>query len=131
MNKCVPSPGATRRYRPHFALGVRYDDASILHEIVARTGVGKIYMSRNEVRPNRHNTATWQVTRKDDLAQLVSLLSRYPLRAKKRRDFEIWQDAVSVVATCRQGMSRSYAEVCQWELQEIAERLESERRAGL
>lgn len=75
-------------YRCHFNLVVRDDDAEILREIRARTGIGKLYLFP----PKR--AVGWTVHSKPQCAALVSLLDRFPLRAKKARDYAIWREAV-------------------------------------
>jgi hypothetical protein len=74
---------------------VRDDDMAILEEIAHRTGIG--YTSRN--RPygstRRANPAAiWNVGTRADCVALVALLDRFPLRAKKARDYAIWREAV-------------------------------------
>jgi hypothetical protein len=39
-----------------------------------------------------------QVSSKGDCLTLVGILDRFPLRAKKRRDYAIWREAVMVLA---------------------------------
>ena len=83
-------------YQPRMRLHVRDDDAEILDEIVKRTGIG--YVARQPARPShgrRNNPqAEWRVMSKADCVALVELLDRYPLRAKKARDYAIWREAV-------------------------------------
>lgn len=79
---------------------LRDDDAAILFALRDRTGLGlvrpeKVYQrsDRGSMR-NTHPQMTWIVGNKADCAMLVRLLERYPLRAKKRQDFEVWRLAV-------------------------------------
>lgn len=71
-----------------FSLGLRSDDAPILREACERTGLGRVY------RAGDGRMATWIVATQADLIALVELFEKYPLRAKKKRDFEIWARAV-------------------------------------
>src|SRR5271166_5696143 len=73
-------------------IALRIDDAAILHECQERTGLGKVYERRF---PSlKHPQAKWVVFSKADCQQLTALLRRYPLRAKKARDFAIWAEIV-------------------------------------
>jgi hypothetical protein len=78
-----------------FVLKVRDDDAAIIEEIAARTGLGRVTYGRapsgyRNTRPQ----AKWQVQSKADCVALADLLDRYPLRAKKARDLAVWSKAV-------------------------------------
>jgi hypothetical protein len=75
-----------------FQLCVRADDAAIIREIAATTGLGKVYglVANGTSRPQ----VIWTVNPKHDCWRLVELLDRYPLRAKKAADFAIWREAI-------------------------------------
>lgn len=77
-------------------LWVRDDDRAIVEEIVARTGIGSVIRrERNGWRDaNARPLIGWAIRRKVDCLALVSLLDRYPLRAKKARDYAVWREAV-------------------------------------
>lgn len=84
---CVRTDGS-----PRFVIQLRADDAAVL-ETVAEVFGGSLHK-----RP-AHNGAPgiqWAVVAKRDLAGLVTYLDRWPLRAKKRRDYDIWREAVLV-----------------------------------
>lgn len=74
-----------------FRLEVRADDRPILDEIRERLGIGKI----RECRRGTYHGAIWAVQNKADCASLVGFLDRYPLRAKKARDYAVWREAVA------------------------------------
>lgn len=78
-----------KHYHVWFSLSVRKDDAAILHEIVAKTGIGKVCRGQNECEK-------WSVMSKRDTQALASLLDEYPLRAKKKNDYKIWCEAVNL-----------------------------------
>jgi hypothetical protein len=79
-----------------FDLHIRADDSEALYEIQRRLGVGRIsYEDRKDSSP----MCCLTVTKKADCRVLVDVLTRYPLRAKKRRDFAIWREAVEEWAT--------------------------------
>lgn len=105
-------------YRCQFQLNVRSDDASILHEIVERTGIGAISRQPGKDRRltgGRRNkpSVRWYVHKKQGCQQLVDLLDRYPLRAKKAADYLIWREAVrwwnESVVLGRPGLGRNIA----------------------
>lgn len=86
----------SRRYRAsrtHAAmrLELRVDDLPILEEVQRRTGLGNITI----LKPRKgYEGAVWRVERKSDCLALVALFDRYPLRAKKARDYAIWREFV-------------------------------------
>jgi hypothetical protein len=83
-------------YHCQFIIGLRDDDTAILREVHARTGLG--YLRRREVCPSSVKNARaqtyWVVHRKTDCLALVEIFDRYPLRAKKARDYAVWREAV-------------------------------------
>ncbi len=82
-------------------IGLRADDAGILHEIVDRTGVGVVRVYERKV--TKHAPyAEWRTRSRNECVALVHILDRYPLRAKKAADYVIWREAVRYWA----GMSR-------------------------
>lgn len=83
--------GAERK-QCRMCVKLRADDRAILDEIVERTGIGRVTHQPNNARTNPQYG--WLVITKADCQRLVALLERYPLRAKKARDFEIWREAV-------------------------------------
>lgn len=89
-------------YGVFMKLTLRDDDAAILHEIVAATGIGSLFIpSQKRYQHNRNQKPQlgWMVASKADCRTLVAILDRYPLRAKKARDYAIWRDAVEFWAS--------------------------------
>lgn len=88
-------------YACHFTLKVRDDDAPIIREIVERTGIGhtKPDLIRNGSKP----AIIWVVQSKAECLKLIPLLDRYPLRAKKRRDYAVWREAVLYWVDAKRG----------------------------
>jgi hypothetical protein len=80
-------------YACHFTLKLRDDDTAILEEIVVRTGVG--HLKPDLIRGTSKPAMVWVVQSKAECVQLVALLDRFPLRAKKSRDYAIWREAVA------------------------------------
>lgn len=76
-------------YRARLQVALRLDDRQILDDICFRLGVGSV----REYHKNR-NAAIWTVADKGGCRELVRLFDRFPLRAKKAADYEIWRKAV-------------------------------------
>ena len=95
--------------RPHFQITLRDDDLATLEQLRDRLGIGRIKRKTAGPFPSQgvypsKPTATWHVDRKRDLAVLVAVLDAHPLRAKKRRDYAIWREAVRVHARLYRGV---------------------------
>lgn len=87
--------------RPQFCrmtLRVRADERLTLEEIVETTGIGFVSQGRNR-RSAMAPQVDWVVATKVDCVALVALLDDHPLRAKKRRDYAIWREAVRLWAS--------------------------------
>lgn len=91
--------GITRLRRDHgicwslrFTLKLRSDDRPILEECRDRAGgIGTI----RSTKPRGHNLqAMWVIESRADCQALADILDRYPLRAKKARDYVIWREAL-------------------------------------
>ena len=110
-----------------FSLGLRADDWQVLE--YCRQQLGDIGIVRRKDRPtnparsNQKPSAVFEVWRADELLQLVALFEQFPLRAKKRHQFEVWRIAVreaakgrlrnkSLIADCRAQLAalRTYDE---------------------
>ncbi len=80
-------------YACHFTLKLRDDERPVLEEIVERTGIG--HLKEDATRSgNSRPCLVWVVQSKAECAKLVAYLDHFPLRARKRRDYEVWRDAV-------------------------------------
>lgn len=85
--------GGTPSYYPRFEVCLRVDDMPILEKLQAAFG-GRLYTTG---RPQWGNPrAQWNVSTKRDVAGLVAYFDRFPLRAKKARDYAIWRQMVSI-----------------------------------
>lgn len=112
-----------------FSLGLRIDDSAILEELHTRTGLGSLYVDRARQRrnPNAEAFRVWLIMSKRDCVALIPLLERFPLRSKKRSDFEIWARAVRAWQhVIRNGRNQDWSAIRQ-----LKEELELNRRAGL
>lgn len=88
---------------PRFVVTLRDDDRPILEAIAARTGIGTLRPLPARLTFNPQ--ATWAVASKRDHMTLVSIFDRFPLRAKKAQDYEIWRRAVLIHSRHRPGES--------------------------
>lgn len=80
-------------YSCRFTLKVRDDDIKVMKDVVRITGIG--YLRLDRARPVGANPCViWTIISKKECRALVRLLKQYPLRAKKKRDFDIWKEAV-------------------------------------
>ncbi len=80
------------RFDCRFRVKLRDDDRAILEEIVKRTGIGRIKTDAGH--GSSKPQAVWKVQNKAECLALVQLLDRYPVRAKKARDYVVWRAAV-------------------------------------
>jgi hypothetical protein len=81
-------------FRCLMSLCVRDDDVELMEWIHARTQVGSLnpVPARRTSRPQ----VQWLVRTQDDCMTLVDLLSEFPMRGRKRVEFEIWRSAVEL-----------------------------------
>lgn len=87
--------------RAIFQIILRNDDIEILEQIQQYLNCGKIYFFSRKGRSNScpyWKTAHYVVYKPDDLYNIViPHFETYPLRAKKARDFVIWEQGVSLI----------------------------------
>lgn len=88
---------------PRFKIGLRWDDADILYSLAAEFG-GAVYDNANKRVGNRQPARQWTLWRRSDLLGLVEYLERYPLRAKKARQFEAWCERWGFARADRKGV---------------------------
>lgn len=77
-----------RSWRCWMRIALRDDDADILIDVARTTGLGRL--NRIAARPTSRPQLAWNIASKRECSELVALLRRHPLRARKRHDFEIW-----------------------------------------
>lgn len=83
--------------RLHFQIELRDDDSEILHYIRDTLGCGRLYHLSYERYGWKPHTK-FQISPIKDLSdKLIPFLTRYPLRAKKRHSFLLFQKAVKIV----------------------------------
>jgi hypothetical protein len=79
------------KFNCFFALALRCDDGAVLQEIRDELGFGRINRFN---KPGAQQQDVLRVAAKADCLRLVGVFDRYPLRAKKARDYAIWREAV-------------------------------------
>ena len=79
-----------RPYCAYFTIGLRADDGAILEQIQTFLECGKI--DRERRRHNYRVFNTW-----DLVSRVTRQFDRFPLRAKKARDFNTWKIAVILI----------------------------------
>lgn len=78
-------------FRPSFVIKVRGDEEKVINEIKAKTGLGRI----NKIKiPNGNEQIRFEITTLEDCKNLIKIFDKFPLRAKKARDYKIWRTAV-------------------------------------
>lgn len=90
-------------YGIKFTLKLRADDEGILREIVEKTKIGYVEKYTGKSVANANPQSQWRVNSQVDCLKLIELLEKYPLRAKKKRDFDIWKKAVKYLANAKRG----------------------------
>lgn len=98
---------------PHLVCGltvqVRADDEEVLHRIQGAVGAGRIKTAWPPAHRSKGGqpSAFWLVTRKQDALTLVEFFDKFPLQAKKRRDYAIWRKAVLLHQQMRSGQDNT------------------------
>lgn len=108
-------------YQCRFAIQLRDDDRVILEEIHETLGLGTLYDRPANTRGG-HNcqpSTMFHVATINDCAELVKVFDKYPLRAKKKRDFDIWKTAVGEVQKPIDERDAELLEYCYQEIREV------------
>lgn len=120
---------SNRRYPSrccHLRIQLRDDDTAILEAIRDKTGCGAIYHRTDGPYSPR---SSWYCYSRPDAVAMVEILDRYPLRAKKARDFAIWREAVHVWTQTRRGPGTTPGNLVAWRrMAELQEALQRGRR---
>lgn len=118
------SSNGSFRCHVRFSLELREDDAEILFEVQEKTGIGNVVLlnSYRDANP----TVRWMITSKADRIKLINLLNKFPLRSKKKYDFDFWSKAHDLSMKVKSGpVSNSSI----WEeIDELKNEMESNRR---
>ena len=89
----VVSPNNQGYYYARFHIKVRDDDADIILEAHERLGLGQIYYRQHEGTTS-NPAIVWAIQRQSECREFAAFLDRFPLRAKKKKDFAIWKEAL-------------------------------------
>jgi hypothetical protein len=87
----LPNNGGTT-WACAMTVAVRLDDGDVLADLCRSSGLGHV-RTKPAYRGSRPQ-ATWRIASKRECLELARLLDRFPLRARKRHDCEIWSRAV-------------------------------------
>ena len=79
--------------RCEFTMKLRRDDRAILERVQRFVEHGRI--TDEPARDGSKPTARFIIDTKDGAVRLCALLTKFPLRARKARDFDVWQQAVA------------------------------------
>lgn len=88
-----------------FTIRLRRDDESILYEIRDFLGCGKVYQEK-DYGASGCPVSFFCISSIAGCLRLVEVLDGAPMRAKKKRDFEIWKEAIRHMHATRGGRGR-------------------------
>jgi hypothetical protein len=127
LYKRSDSPGWAAR----FFVKLRDDDADVLLMCRDTLGIGTIRYIR-EPNPAWGSQVLWTVSSRADRLALVAILDDCPLRAKKRKDYALWREAVllmeKVVQHAGNARTKELNEPIWQRLAELKRLLSEERR---
>lgn len=107
-------------FQCRFSIGLRADDAPILHEIRDWLGFGiLVHSGRDSIKQEQWRL---EINSKDGCRRLVEVFDEYALRAKKARDYEIWRRAVEVWSRVENGKRSDWGDMAA-----LADELRAER----
>jgi hypothetical protein len=78
-------------YACSFVIKLRADDKPLLLSLVDVLGIGRVVDSKPE---GRNPQAAWIVCKKSECLFLTEIFDEYRLNSKKRRDYQVWREAV-------------------------------------
>lgn len=109
-----------------FAIHIRSDDRPILDAIASFLGVGKFYSHATD----KSVHCLYRVSSREDTSQvIVPFFERFPLRAKKRHDFDIWKQAANLCCMIKQRSTKACWSRQEYQLFDtLDERLRSGRK---
>lgn len=81
--------------KAQFIIGLRDDDRPMLERVRADLGgPGKIYCIDRGANDVRRPMARWNISRRNELLWLTRFFDFFELQSKKRRDYDVWREAV-------------------------------------
>lgn len=92
----------TRAFQVELIINLREDDILVQEEIRRTLKIGRLYhINESGARAKGERASDqvrWRCTRIADIMRiLIPLFDTYQLHSKKRRDFEIWREAATIV----------------------------------
>lgn len=113
-----------------FFVKLRDDDTEILKE--CQKAVGGTIRHIDSDNPNWGGQVLWSVSSRSDCLMLIEILDAHPLRAKKRKDYEIWREAVLTFSRVQRHLGNEQTKIANepiWsELQELKIKLNELRK---
>lgn len=107
-----------------FIINMRADDRPMLEEIKRTLGFGAVHRRRRQRTGN--DTHAYHVSGAKKMLALVRLFDQYPLRSRKRRDYEVWRTFVLLHASPKNATDPRLAEL----FDEIKQARRFEERVG-
>ena len=108
-------------WRCECSVSLRDDDQEILVGYRNKLGLG--HLTPVAARASSRPQVLWRIGSKLECQLLTELLDAHPLRGRKRREYEIWRDAVEICACGRDGLGPGGRARCS----RLAEYLRAER----
>ena len=97
---CIYVPKRKKTEQPInllFSINLRLDDIEILKEIKRELDCGRLSIRENRKNSKSKPCVSFVVSKLSDLKNIIiPLFKNFPLRAKKKRDFDIWSKAVEL-----------------------------------
>lgn len=82
-------------HKAKFSISIREDDLDILNQMKDMLKVGNITRTVRKKQCNEKPKVTWEVSSLPELYfVIIPFFEAFPLRAKKRKDFEVWRRAI-------------------------------------
>lgn len=100
----LPQNNSGRQIHPQFSITLRADDFEVLEALQAAFG-GTLHYDPCKNKSERWGWKTqpqwrWRVGSKRDLPKLLMYFDRFPLHAKKARDYVVWRRAAQIYCVC-------------------------------
>lgn len=80
-------------YACSFHIAMRADDTPVLELARDTLGIGGLHTYYPK---NRNAFSSWQVRSRNECALLKEVLLKFSLRSKKRKDFDLWSQAIEL-----------------------------------
>ncbi|MES2360102.1 MAG: LAGLIDADG family homing endonuclease [Gemmatimonadota bacterium] len=81
--------------KAQFIVAMRLDDRPMIERIREDLGgIGSLYVKDKLAEAPRRPGIRWEVVKRDEVLWLTRFFDFFELRSKKRRDYEIWREAV-------------------------------------